>query len=143
MHMEFPVSIAEPPSKGEDRLLARTGVLEPGHPVDEFPAYDVQVTVPVEIRDAGHRRPVGLQIGIPGFQAAALVILSIHVLEEVDESPQRTVGPCSGGIICIIPSVFFPCVDSNEDVLVPVCVPVHKRPHVEPHPLVEVLEPVS
>ena len=141
--MEFPVCISEPPPWGEYGFLPGAGVLEPGHPVDEFPAYDVEVPVKVEIGDAGHRSPVGLQIGVPGFDAAALEILSVYVLQKVDESPQRTVCPLPARIICIVPAIFFPGVDSHQDVLVSVCVPVHQGPHIEPYSLVEVLEPVS
>lgn len=132
MEADLPVFVRKRPSRCEAGFHAGPDVLEPGQPVDELAADQVQIAVAVEVGDTRIGRSVDIDRSACGLHLAAVDMSLAGVFQQEDVAVQRTPGPASEAVEGIVPAVVVPRVDAHDDVLVAVAVPVDVVPHIAP-----------
>ena len=136
MEADLPVFVCKGAPRRKTGFRPGSDILEPCHAVDEFAADQVQIAVAVEVGDTRIRRSVDIDRGTARFHFTAVDISPASIFQQVDVAVQRPPGPVSEAVEGVVPAVVVPRVDTHEDVLVAVAVPVHVIPHIAPRLLV-------
>ena len=132
MEADLPVFVGKRTSRRKAGFRAGSDVLEPGQPVDELAADQVQIAVAVPVGDTRIGRSVDVDRGACRLHLAAVDISLAGVFQQVDIAVQRTPGPASETVESVVPAVVVPRVDAYDDILVAVAVPVDVVPHIAP-----------
>ena len=119
------------------RLGARAGVLEIGEPIEELAAEQVEISVAIEVAEIRRRPAVGLHGPIRGHDLLRLVIRRLlvraGVREQIHVAAQRAVHPAAFGGVGVVPAVFGPVTDADDEVVFAVAIVIDHAPHVGAH----------
>ena len=146
----------EPAPRRILRRGARADVLEVSEPVEELAADEVEITVPIEVREVRRRPAEGFQRLVADHDAERLLVAAevrrrirnfrfpisdfrVRLLtsaatgyppRHIHEPAQRPVGPLAARVVSIVPDVFRPVADPDYQVLRAVAVVVRHAPHI-------------
>ena len=116
------------------RLRARADVLEVGEAVEELAAQQVEVAVAVEVHEVRRRAAEGVDRLAARFNFARRVVARLRrraeILEPVDETVERAVGPFARAIVGVVPAVFRPVIRADDEIDRAVAIEIDVAPEI-------------
>ena len=124
------LTIGHTTTRLELRLATCTLILVPRQSIEELTANDIQIAITIKVGNAGIRGTIGVDNRITGHHLTTVDVLPIHTLEPIYIAVQRTTRPLALSIVGIIPAVVIPRIDTDNDILIAIMIPIHIVPHV-------------
>ena len=116
------------------RLGAAAGVLEVGEAVEELAAEQVEVAVVVEVAKVRRRPAKGLHRPVGGVDLLRLVILrrfiGAGVAQQIHIAAEGAVHPAAIGGVGVVPAVFGPVADTDDEIVFAIAFEIDHAPHV-------------